>query len=742
MRARWLAGLLILWAGAAGSPRARGAETPGAPPAPHPPRVALVLSGGGARGAAHIGVLKVLEELRVPVDLVVGTSIGSIVGGLYAAGWSPGEIEDLFLKTDFGAVLVDYPARADKSFRRKQDDAEFLIPLKLRFKGVKPYIPPSALGGQRLELLLRTLEIESTDVRDFDDLPIPYRAVAADLLTGEAVVLSKGSLAAAMRASMSVAGVFTPEVIDGRPLVDGGAAANLPIGITQALGAGSVIAVDITSPLSTEKELGSIFSVIDQLSSFLTVGNRVEDLGKLRPGDVLIHPELGDISFSDFKRAREAIALGEAAARAAADRLKAFAVSEEEYAAFQARHHRRPPEEVVPGQVRIENSSWVSDDVVRRKIHLPAGRPLDLDLLRSDVLQLHALDYFGTIRPRFDRIDDEGVLTINTPLKPYGRSSLQFGVNFHDDFLGNAGYALAVRHQLLAANRRGGEWQNIGQIGDTALLSSDFYQPLDAGMAWFVDPGIEARKESRTLFADGQPVSEYRIGTTEARLDGGRVLGRWGEARAGVFYSSIEAMLRIGAPEFPDVSEKDGGLRFRFRADTRDDVVFPQHGLEVDADYSESLESLGATSDHRVATFRASGAYSLWRNTLAPTVEVGTLISGPATVANLFSLGGLLRLSGLGDGELVGTRYGLLTLVYYRELASFNLGTLGPKLYAGMSLEGGNTYLEGSPVTWDSLRFGGSVFVGARTPLGPCYLGYGMAEGGRRRIYLNIGARF
>lgn len=742
MRARLIGWLLVLCGLASSAPPAAGAGPAEAPPPRPQPRLTLVLSGGGARGAAHIGILKVLEEMRVPVDLIVGTSMGSIVGGLYAAGWSPGEIETLLADTDFSAVLIDRPARDDKSFRRKQDDVEFLIPLKLRFKEWKPYIPRAALGGQRLELLLRTLEIQSTDARDFDDFPIRYRAVAADLVTGEAVILGKGSLAAAMRASMSVAGAFAPEVIDGRPLVDGGAAANLPVGIAQDLGAGPIIAVDITSPLNTERELGSLFSVLDQLSSFLTVGNRVEDIKRLCPGDVLIRPELGDIAFSDFKRAGEAVDLGEAAARAVAGRLRDFSVGEEEYAAFQARHHRRPLMEVVPEEVRIENTSWVADEVVRRRLHVPAGRPLDPDALRTDILRLHALDYFGTIRQSFDRIDGRPTLTLRTPLKPYGRNSLQFGVNFRDDFRGNAGYGLAIRHQLLATNRLGGEWQNIGQIGDTSLLSTEFYQPLDAGMNWFVDPGAEVRRESRSLFANGEPVSEYRITTHEVRFDAGRVLGRWGEARMGGFYSRTRAELRIGVPQFPDAEENDGGLRLRFRVDTRDDVVFPQRGLEIDTQLTESMEGFGATNDHRIATIQAVDALSWGRNTFAPGIEMGSLLEGPATPGTLFDLGGLLRLSGLGDGELLGTRYGLATLVYYRELARLNLGTLGPKLYAGASLETGNTYFEGDPVSWDSLRLSGSVFAGARTPLGPCYLGYGMAEGGRRRIYLNIGTRF
>jgi NTE family protein len=743
MRPRLAAPFLVLVWLVAAPPRPADARAGPGDQDPPPRRpVTLVLSGGGARGAAHIGVLKVLEELRVPVDRIVGTSMGSIVGGLYATGWSPDEIERLFVRLDFRAILVDHPERGDKSFRRKLDDREFLIPLKLRFKGPRPYIPPAALGGQRLETLLRTLEIESTDARDFDEFPIPYRAVAADLASGEAVVLAKGSLATAMRASMSVAGMFTPVVIDGRRLVDGGSAANVPVGIAQSLGGGAIVAVDITSPLGGEETLGSIFSILDQLNAFLTVGNRAKDIERLRPGDVLILPDLGDIAFGSFERVGEAIGLGEAAARKAAGGLRALSAGAEEYAAFKARHRRRPIQQVVPDEVRLENSSWVDDEVVRRQVHVAAGRPLDVEALNRDIRRLHALEYFGTIRDRFDRAGGRAVLTLETPLKPYGRNSLQLGVNFRDDFRGDAGYALAARHQLLGANRRGGEWQNVAQIGDTTLLDSQLYQPLDHGMRWFVEPGLSSRRWSQSLWSEGQPVAEYRVSVSEASLDAGRVLGRWGETRLGVFYSGNAARLRTGVPQFPNLEQRDGGLRFRFRVDTRDDSIFPERGLDIDATYARTFESLGAETEYTRARVAGSVAKTFGRNTLVPNVEAGTILEGPDTVANTFNLGGLLRLSGLGTDELIGSRYGLASVIYYRELTSVNLGALSPRLYAGASLEIGNTYFEGDPVSLGTLRHSGGLFIGGRTPLGPVYLAFALADGGRTRFYFNIGGRF
>ena len=705
------------------------------------PRLVLVLSGGGARGAAHVGVLKVLEELRVPVDMVVGTSIGAIIGGLYAAGWDAGRIETLVTHTDLRQLFTDQIARDDKTFRRKQDDTQFLIPTRLRFKGWVPYLATSLLGGQRLELFLRTLEIESTGVRDFDQLPIPFRAVASDLATGEAVVLSQGSLATALRASMSIAGVLAPVELEGRKLVDGGAAANLPIGIARDLGAESIIAVDITSPLSAEHELGSLFSILDQMTTFITMGNHANDLKKLRSEDVLIRPELGNLKFGDFNKTAAGIAAGEAAARAMADQLKRFSVSEAEYAAFRARHHTRDPKETVVDQVRLDNTSWVDDRIVLRRLPDFQEKPLDEHGFQRDLIRLSALDYFGVIRPEFERQDGVGELVVHTPLKPYGRNSLQLGLSLKDDFEGDSTYTFAVRHLLLAANRRGGEWENMGQIGSTSLLATQFYQPLDFSMRWFVAPSGAIRRQTQTLWVDGEATADFRIDSRRGELDCGRIFGDWGEARLGAYYQYETGEVHVGSPLLPDYLEHDAGLQLSFRVDTLDTSVFPQHGAQVYARATRALPSFGSDVRRKQDFISGLMAFSFGRNTLVPGVEMGWTPEGPVTTGSAFPLGGFARLSGLHPNELLGEKVGLARLIYYRELSRLDLGVLSSRVYAGASLEAGNAYLESDAVTLPSLRVGGTLFVGAQTILGPAYLGYGVVDGGRL-IYLSIGQRF
>jgi NTE family protein len=716
------------------------------------PKLALVLSGGGARGAAHIGVLKVLEEAHVKPDLIVGTSMGSIVGGLYAAGYSAAQIEGILKGTDWKQIFVDKVDRTDRSYRRKQDDATFLIPLRLRFKGWKPYMPPSLLGGQRMALLLRSLEIQSTGVEDFDRLTIPFRAVGANLADGQAVVIEGGSLATAQRASMAIAGLFPPVEIDGIKLIDGGAAANLPIGIAQALGAERVIAVDITSPLGDIESLGSLVQIYNQWTGYITEGNRREDLKRLRPEDLIIQPDLGDISFIGFDRAPEAMAIGEEAARKAIPDLKRFAADDAAWKAFQERHRLRDRSETVVEALAIENKSWVDDDIVRAHVDIPVGKPYDEPLVTEQVMRLHGLDYSGTIDVRLQPEHGEPVggepgpvkntLTLKVPEKPYGHNSLQFGASFLDDFKGDNGYSLSFRHLRIAANRRGGEWENIGQIGDVSLARTEFYQPFDDSMKWFTSVGAEVRRTNWDIWSEESVLAEFRVNRDSAHTDFGRVFGRWGEARVGAFYAYETGDVRVGDPTTPSYHESDVGYGFAFNVDTLDATVFPHRGTSVQARWYDSREAWGADLDRTRATLRMSQAWTLAKITLYPIAEGCINLDEPATVGSACSLGGFLRLSGLGQSELLGDKSVFGGLIGYYALKRIDLGALTQGVYAGLSLEAGQVFLKDDTVSWDRLLTGGSFFLGARTVLGPVYLGYGYTEGGRDRIYFLLGQRF
>ncbi len=710
---------------------------------PEEEKLVLVLSGGGARGAAHIGVLRVLEELHIAPDLIVGTSMGSIIGGLYAAGWSPDEIEELVTSMDWNAIFSDDVPRSEKSYRRKQDDRPILIQARLYFKGFKPYLPAGILGGQRLELVMDGLQIESASATHLDGLNIPFRAVAADIASGQPVVIDNTSLATAMRASMSIPGAFAPVELDGRKLVDGGSVANLPVGIAKQLGATSVIAVDISSPLiADEDELESFFSVFNQLNSLLTVGNRDRDVALLNDDDVLVQPDLGDISFVGFDRALEAVGIGEATAREMADTLSRFATDNDgEWDEYITRQRRRPRELMTIDRVRIDNTAPVSDAIVRRALSIKPPEVYEPESLLEDLMQLHSLRYFGIIDFHLDGEEGDRELVITTPPRPSGRGSVQVGFGFLDDFDGNTGYTLSARHQLLAANRRGGEWQNVLQLGTIGLFKSEFYQPLDSAMRWFVEPSVGFRREMANLWADGNPVVQYKIESIAAGLAAGRVLGRWGEVRATAFTADAKETPHIGDPIFPTDDERRGGFSLGFTVDTVDQVAFPRHGIEAHAYFERSSEALGAENDTDLAAARVGYSMSFGHNTLTPYLEYGENFEATTDYLNLFKLGGLGRLSGLGDNELLGEKMALARLLYYYRLTNFHAAGFRVQLYAGASLEAGNVYTKNESITGSSLRTAWSLFVGANTPLGPIFLGYGRSED-RDRFYLTIGDRF
>ena len=710
---------------------------------PHRPKVALVLSGGGARGSAHIGVMKVLEEYHVPVDLVVGTSMGSIVGGLYAAGWSAEDLGTKITAIDWGAVFVDRLPRNDKSFRRKEEDTRFLIPIKMRFKHWKPYVPPAVIGGQNLEMLFQGLSIDATAETDFDSFPIPFRAVATDLANGTAVIIGNGSLSTAMRASMSIPGIFPPVELDGKPLADGGMAANFPIQLARELGAEVIIGVDITTPLRTKEQLGSLLNRIDQVTSLLTNGNKESDMAAVRPQDVIIVPDLSDITFSDFSKTALTIDRGEAAARAAKPRLRELAVSDLEWEAYLARHRRRSQSSLVCDRVVIDNTGPLDDAIVERRLVVPRGVPLDEDALAKQVARLYSLDVFGPIHHDFTRANDHGVLTIRVPPKPYGRNSLQFGFFIASDFKGDLDVDLTVSHLLLPVNRRGGEWRNTMQLGTNAVLATEYYQPLDPGMAWIFDSRIRYRYDDVNVFsAEGDALAEYHFTTLDAAAGFGRVFGNWGRLLVGAYRASGHGAPRIGSAVYPATNSDDGGLALDFFADTLDSTTWPRRGSSGRVHYRRSLTFLGAEAPGSFARVSMSKAFTRGRDTAFLSIEASDIISGPALIDTLYALGGFLRLSGLNPNQLLGERGGLARVMYYRELTKFSLGSMTQRMYAGFSVETGSVYDSGHPVTWSSLRLSGSIFVGADTLLGPAYLGFGYDESGQESGYIVIGRRF
>lgn len=365
------------------------------------PQIGLVLSGGGARGAAHIGVIRVLEELRIPIDHIAGTSMGAIVGGLYASGMSADELEKLLTGIDWQDAFKDKIPRRDRSFRRKSDDNLYLIKSK---PGISDQgelkLPSGLLQGQKIDLILKKAALPVSHINKFDNFAIPYRAVAGDIVTGNAVVLDSGDLALAMRASMSV---------------DGGVSNNLPVDVARQMGADILIVVDISTPLLTRDELKSAVAITTQLTGILTRRNTEQQIATLTERDILLTPDLGDITSASFDKAAEAIPKGIAAARQQLGRLQKFSISEPAYAAYRAaRAGRRAQEKqpVIIDFVRFDNQSRLSDEVLAARLDLRPGEPLDIAGLEQDIAKIYGLELFENIT--YEIIEEDNISFIQS----------------------------------------------------------------------------------------------------------------------------------------------------------------------------------------------------------------------------------------------------------------------------------------------------------------------------------------
>lgn len=704
-----------------------------------PPRVGLVLGGGGARGAAHIGVLKELERLRVPVDAIAGTSMGAIIGGLYASGMSASELEALVASIDWAEALSDEPAREDLSFRRKQDDAQVPIDLELGLRGTSLVLPKGAIQGQKLDLLLRELTLRVSHVRNFDQLAIPFRAIASDIESGEAFIMGEGDLATSIRASMSVPAVFAPVRIGERLLVDGGLVGNLPIDVMQAMDVDIIIAVNVEFPLYGVDKLDSALTITEQMLTILMIKESARQIERLGDRDILIRPELGLYASGNFDDILENIAPGQAAARAQADRLADLALEESAWSDYLAR--RAAPVESAShlAFVRVEHDGRLAPRVLESKLTVAAGDPIDHAVLAHNADRLYGLELYSRVNYRLVE-EEAGVGVVYTArTKGWGPNFLQFGIALEDDFEGSTGFNVNARLTRAGINRLGAEWRSDLRLGTDPLLFSEFYQPLSFDSRVFVAPRLEMRQSNLNAFSLEETVARYRLSEAQIGLDIGRELGRSGELRLGVFRGLGDARVTVGDPSLPGFEFDSGGAFARLRFDTLDNARFPRRGMLSELKWTLSRPGLGADSEFDTIEGEVQQTWSRGKNSLQLGLSYATTLDSDATVQDYFPLGGFLRLSGLERGEISGPHAALARLVFYRSVGDSS-GLFDTPLYLGVSAEAGNTWQNRSDISLDSLWLNGSVFAGLDTFIGPVYVAAGFAERGNSNFYLFFGA--
>jgi len=725
------AAVLILLASATG-----GADD-GATEAPEAPRIGLVLSGGGALGLAHVGVLKKLEEYRVPVHAIAATSMGAIIGGLYASGYTADEIERLVVEADWDGLLEDRPPRREIPYRRKMDDFRYLTRIELGFNDGRFEAPRGLISGQRFGFELQRLLIHTAAVGRFDELPIAFRAVAADIETGEMVVLADGSVARAIRASMSVPGVFSPVEVDGRLLVDGGVVRNLPVDVVRAMGVDVVLAVDISAPLDLRDQLNSLVEVTGQMVS-MVIRTNVEAQGFR--SDVLIKPDVSDFRGSDFDRAAEMIPRGEAAAASLEPVLRGYGIEDAAYRRWAgATFGRSPTPPATIGSIQLSLGSTADPDFVLDRIRSRPGDPFDLDRIADDLERLYAtgdyelVDIFVTTAP-----DGTASLHVDAHDKSWGPNYVRFGLLMNADLEGDSSFDVLANYTMTRLNRWRGEAKFAAQLGEEPRFAAELYQPLGTDGPFLVAPWIEQSTSTDERFVDPETFASFRTDILRGGLDVGVSLGRFGEVRTGITRGRGESEPRRGPPGLSDVSVDWGGWRVSAAVDQVDNPRFPRRGYSLGLDHFSSKRSLGADRDYERLELFALGAASFGRHTVAAFTELGSALGSELPFYDQFEAGGLFRLSGLPFRSVSGRYGGTVTGLYFVEIARLTPG-LGGGVFAGGSVETGSYWLDRAAVSAGELTWAGSLFIGADTLLGPVYLGYGRADTGDDAFYLFVG---
>ena len=708
----------------------KGAAVP-APQAPRSaaherPRVALALAGGGARGGAHIGVLKVLEELRVPIDCIAGTSMGALVGGGYASGMPAAQIEQFVKKVDWKSVVAGVGSRHLMPAEQKRFN-ESGGSIELGLKGGK-IIPPSGLvASSRIEDVLRAYVAKARTVADFDQLPIRYRAVATDMLTGTMVVLDHGDIATAMRASMAIPGAFAPVVIDQFVLSDGYVVRNLPIDVARKLCGDVVIAVNLAKQNATPGQLVGPASLISRSSDIMMEANELTQLQTLTDRDIRIDVELEGFSSADFERTAEMIPRGEKAARAMAAKLATLSVSPAEYAAWRSRVTVSQNLEIRVADVQIRGLKYVNPEYLRTLLRVRAGDTVDIAAISRDAARLAVLDDLDNVEYRFEGNPDNPVLVWKPREKQIGPDVLRPSMGIYFAGSGELRFQLEVQYVRRWLNAYGGQWRNQVQLGTSTSFTTSLYQPLETAQTFFVEPGALAGRSIEDIYNDYRRIAQYFFIDYGGRVDFGVNLGSNSQLRAGYWADRRRVEVDTGTSLLPTGAFTDAGLTAAGFFDNRDASTFASRGTAAEIQYFRSDSGLGAERNWETLEAAARQVFVAGVTTMWLTAAGGSDLGSTLPADRAFSLGGPQSFPGYSPGEVRAGKYYTVQGTFLWRVADI-LPILNQALYGGLGVEGGHVYERVDTVPDGSL-YGVSVYIGGRTPVGTVTVGVGKTTG-------------
>jgi NTE family protein len=708
------------------------------------PTVGLVLSGGGARGFAHIGVLKVLEANRIPVDYIGGASMGALIGALYAMGKSPAEMERLVGTLNWEQLLQPSTSVENLSFRRKEDRRNIPAPVTLKGKPNDLKLPNALNSGHEIGLLIDRLTLPYASIGSFDDLPIPFRAVGTDMVNGNSVTLENGSLSRALRATMSIPGVFSPVEVDGRILADGGLVNNIPTDVVKAMGADILIVVNIETQPGNRESLESLPGVLAQTINIATLDNSRRSL---RQADFIIAPDLENYSLTSFADGAKIIELGFKGAEQKVVLLKGLALDEADWQAHLENRRRRALPDIppVPTFVAIDGSDADAERTIREKLgDKYLNRPLDA--ANQDALARDLSDLKGT--GRFDALDygltnrngATGLLIRSgqigeTPSKP---TRLELGIDVNSVESDTVNFNFIARLTFFDIGRSGTEWRNDLRLGSNNYLATEYFRPLGK-TRFFIAPRASFERRRIAIFAESNRIAEYLSQNIQAGIDIGYSFNPQSELRAGYTIGYQNVSRRIGDPLLPNLKGGYNAFGLRYVYDGLDKAQISTRGIlsRNTLDYyfdGPGTDGAFTQAETRNFSFNAFGK----RNTLIAFGGGGTTFGGTPSPIRQFTLGGPFRLGGYGYDEFRANNYiqGGFGILHNPE---FFPSFLGGKTYLGAWYEAGSAFEK-----FTDARFRQSVTGGAivETPFGPVFVGGSVNASGRGRFYFSFGRLF
>jgi NTE family protein len=707
------------------------------------PRVGLVLAGGGAKGGAHVGVLKVLEELQVPIDCIAGTSMGALVGGGYASGIPAKGLEEFVTGIDWGSVVGGLGKRDLQTIEQKRAGVTYSNDIEMGLKDRRVQLPAGIVNTSSIEDLLRTYVARARAQTDFDELPIPYRAVATDMISGSMVVLDHGDLATAMRASMAIPGAFAPVETDQYLLSDGGMVRNIPVDVARDLCADVVIVVNLVEEEVKREKLQTALQLVSRSTDVMIVANENLQLASLSDQDIRIDVIMGDITTADFERVPETIPLGEKAARQVADRLARLAVPAAQYSAWRHGVTEGQNLQARLADVKYLGMERVTPDYLKTRAEVHAGDTVDTAKISAEAQRMSALQEFESVSYTLTGDPENPTLEWWPKEKTFGPNYLKFDLGLYGSEGGDLGFVVYGKHTRTWINSLGAEWRNEVQLGYFNLLSTSFYQPLDTAQRFFVEPRVSWVRSWEDVFLDQDRVATYRFSDWGGTLEFGTNLSDDAQLRLGYLYTRRRADVETGSPVLPEVERNDAGLTMSATFDSRDTAFAPTRGVAAALEYVYSDDSLGGDVDWQRAELGVGLALPVRNDVVWATLAGGSDLDTSLPVDRAFKLGGPGSFPGLELGELRVSDYWTASGSYLWKIKDI-MSIRGQALYAGLRLSAGQVYgrIEEDVLPdfeYDDVFYGTSLYVTGRTQAGPFTLGLGATTTDSWSLWLAVG---